>query len=165
MRPWGPLMKRYGKKIEWDRKAVVVFSFVMLIAFGLSQVPNYLYVWPWGPNIGYRTAGLSSGHYERKFPTILRDMEQLGRVWIGRDTKLIITYDLTVHEGKTSFAIRRWPFLTVRAHNVGPGMIDDSRRGRIEVAPEHAGFYRINMHAYWFQGAVKVDWHTEKASR
>ena len=158
-------MKRYSRKIEWDRKAVLGLSLTLLVILSVSQIPNYLYAWPLGPNIGYRMAGFTSGHYQRKFPTIRRDMKQLGRVWIGSNAKLIIDYDLTLHEGTASFGLRKWPILANQPRNVGPGSIDDSRRGRIEVAPGEPGFYRINMYAHWFQGAVSVDWRTEDAGR
>lgn len=156
-------MKRYGKKIEWDRKAVLGFSFALLVICGVSQIPNHLYAWPWGPNVGYRMAGFTSGHYQRQFPTILRDMKQLGRVWIGSSAKLIIDYDLTLLEGKVSFAIRKWPTLANHPRDIGPASIDNSRRGHIEVMPGEPGFYRINMYAHRFQGAVSVNWHTDEA--
>ena len=154
-------MKRYGKKIRWDSKTILGFGAVMLVLLTLSQIPNYLYIWPWGPNTGYRAAGLSSGHYQRQFPAILRDKPLLGLVLVGSGERLVVDYDLTLDEGKARFSLWKWPILMNRPRDIGPGLIATSDSGRIEVEVREPGLYRLYMMGHRMQGAVAVDWHTE----
>lgn len=154
-------MKRYGKKIHWNSKAILGLSGVLFILLTVSQIPNYLYIWPWGPDTGYRSAGLSSGHYERRFPAILRDMPLLGLVLVGEGERLVLDYDLSIEEGKARFTLWKWPTLMNRPRDIGPGLIAADDQGRIEIAPGEPGLYRLYMHGHRMQGAVAVDWFTE----
>ena len=152
---------RYGKKMRWNAKAVLGFGIAVgLILLG-SQVPKYLWVWPWGPSTGYRSAGFDSGHYERRFPAIRRDMPMVGLVLIGGDERLLIDYAVTVDEGKLSFSVWEVPKLLNRPRNIGPRLIASSHSGRIEFAPDASGLYEIAFYAHSLQGAVAVDWRTE----
>ena len=158
-------MRRTGKKIRWDAKAIVGLGSVLLVIFAVMQVPNFVSVWFWGPSSGHRSAGLDNGHYERRFPAILRGMPMIGLVLVGSDERLVIDYDLTIDEGTASFSIWKWPVFANRPQDIGPRQIRVSDRGHIEVAPNEAGFYRIYMYAHRLQGAVEVDWRTEEAKR
>ena len=158
-------MKRTGKKIRWDAKAVVGLGSVLLVIFAVMQVPNFVSVWFWGPSTGHRSAGLESGHYERKFPAILRGKPLIGLVLVGSGERLVIDYDLTIDEGSAAFSIWKWPIVANRPQYVGPKQIATSDRGRIEVSPNGSGFYRIYMYAHRLQGAVAVDWRTESPER
>jgi hypothetical protein len=151
---------RHRGKVHWDAKAIAGFSAVMLVLFLIWQIPNYVSVWPWGVNNGYRVAGLTSGHYERKFPAILRDMPQVGMVLVGGGEQLVIDYDLEIDEGKASFTVWKWPIIFNRPFHIGPKLITASGNGRIAFDPEGTGFYRIYMHGHRLQGSVAVDWQT-----
>ena len=157
-------MRLRGKKIRWNGEAVLGLSAVLLGVFFVSQIPKFYYVWPWGPDTGYRSAGLSNGHYERRFPAILRDMPMIGFAFVRSGERLIIDYDLEVEEGGASFAVWKWPILANRPRSVGPPKIESSEQGRIEFTAKSMGFYKINMHAYRLQGAITVDWWTADAN-
>lgn len=154
-------VKLRGKKIRWNSEAILGLGGVLVAVFFVSQIPKFYYIWPWGPHTGYRSAGLSSGHYERRFPAILRDMPMIGFVLVGSGERLVIDYDLEIAEGGISFALWKWPILTNRPRSVGPRQIKSDGKGRIEFTAKSSGFYKINMHAYRLQGAVKVDWWTQ----
>jgi hypothetical protein len=152
----------YGVRIHSSSKGVVgLAGGVLILAFSL--IPNYLWIWPWGPNTGYRTAGLSSGHYERRFPAILRDMPLIGMVLVTGRERLVIDYDLSIDEGKASFTVWKWPSLSNRPRDIGPSLITASDRGQMEVVVGGPGLYQIFMHAHRLQGSVSVDWRTEDA--
>ncbi len=155
-------MKRYGKKIHWNAKAVCGFSAAVALALALGQVPKFYNFWIWGSDTGYRTAGFDSGHYQRQFPSILRDMPTIGHVFLGEDERLIIDYRLTVEEGTASFIVWRWPSLANRPQDIGPRSIAKTGSGRIEIPSPGSGFYQIAMHAHRLQGDVTVDWTTQQ---
>ncbi|HZD26052.1 MAG TPA: hypothetical protein VE631_07305 [Alphaproteobacteria bacterium] len=136
-----------------------------LLLLALTQIPNFVWIWPWGPNTGFRSAGLSSGHYERRFPAILRDMPLIGMVLVTGHERLVIDYDLTLDEGTASFTIWKWPSVGHRPRYVGPRQITESDQDRIDVVPGGPGLYQIFMHGYQLQGAVAVDWRTEHDRR
>ena len=98
------------------------------------QVPNFVSVWIWAPSTGHRSAGLESGHYERRFPAILRGMPMIGLVPVGSGERLVIDYGLTIDEGTASFSIWKWPVFANRPHYVGSRQIKASDRCRIEAA-------------------------------
>lgn len=152
---------RYGKKIRWNAKAILCFGAAVAFVLLASQVPKYLWVWPWGPSTGYRSADLDSGHYERQFPGIQRDRPVVGLVLVGADERLLIDYAVAVDEGKLSFSVWEVPKLLNRPRDVGPRLIASSDSGRIEFLPDAAGLYEIAFHAHSLQGAVAVDWRTE----
>jgi hypothetical protein len=76
---------RHGKRISWNAKAILGFGTAVALILLVPQVPKYLWVWHWGPSTGYRSASLSSGHYERRFPAILSDKPMVGLVLVGGD--------------------------------------------------------------------------------
>lgn len=155
-------MKRYGKKIRWSAGAACGFGAAVVAALLIGQLPKFYNFWIWGPDTGYRAAGLGSGHYQRQFPAILRDMPTIGHVFLAENQRLIIDYRLTVNEGTASFIVWRWPSLANRPRDVGPKSIAKSSEGRIEVLAQESGFYQIAMHAHRLQGDVTVDWSTER---
>jgi len=156
-----PAVKRYGRKIKWTPKAVLGFGTAVLVILAVSQIPKYLWVWMWGPDTGYRSAGLSSGYYERKFPAVLRGMPMIGFVLVGGGERLVFDYDLELVEGKAAFNVWKWPTFLNRPHRVGPRLIGASETGRIEFTSNGSGFYQIFMYAHSIQGSVSVDWRTE----
>ena len=120
-------MKRYGKRIDWNAKAIAGFSAAVMVIFAFTQIPNYYAIWFWGLSTGHRSAGLSSGHYERKFPAISRGMPLIGVVLLsGSERTIVIDYDLHVQEGKASFAVWKWPIILNRPVAVGPPVITRS---------------------------------------
>lgn len=157
-------MKRYGrrrKKIEWNARSVIGLGSVLFVLFAVSQVPNFLWIWMWGPDTGCRSAGFTSGHFERKHPAILSDMRLVGLVLVGSGEWLVFDYDLELEEGSASFSVWKWPTPLNRPNRVGPKIIRKSGRGQVEFTAREFGFYRIYMYGHRMQGAVSVDWHTE----
>jgi hypothetical protein len=153
--------RRRFRKVKWTRKAVLGFSAAVLVILALSQVSNFLSFWIWGPDTGYRSAGITSGHYERQHPAILSDMPMIGVVFVGAGERLVFDYDLEVEEGTAAFSIWKWPTPLNRPHKVGPKRIRVSGTGQVEYTPLKTGFYRIYMYAHRLQGAVSVEWRTE----
>jgi hypothetical protein len=155
---------RSGKRIRWNAKSIAGCGAAMLVILAVYQVPNFFWIWAWGPNTGYRAAGLSSGHYERMFPAILRGMPFIGFALVRRGDRLLIDYDLTIDEGKAQFAVWKWPIVANRPRDIGPPMIERSGGGRIDYLPEEPGLYRISMYSFEMQGSVRVDWRTVDAA-
>ena len=153
-------MKRFGKKIDWNAKAVLSIGAVLVVILLLGQVPNFVWVWAWGPSTGYRSAGFDNGHYERRFPAIKAGMPMIGQVLMSGRERLILDYELTIDEGKATLRVWKWPIFANRPRDIGPRLIDSSEAGRIEFAPGEPGLYRIFMHAYRLQGAVAINWRT-----
>ncbi len=155
-------MKRYGKKIRWTPKAAAGFGLALFVMLALTQVPDYVSVWFWGPNTGHRIAGLSNGHYEQHIPGNLQGAPTIGYVLLGRGERLVVDYDRTVNEGKLSFAVWQWPIVANRPRYIGPAMIQESGKGRIVFVAGQAGYYRLYMYAHRWQGDVSIDWRTEE---
>lgn len=151
-------MKRYGRKIKWNAKAALGLGLALLVILAASEATTFFRYWIWGPNTGYRIAGLTSGHYERRFPGILRDSQTFGYVLMAGGEQLTLDYDVTVNEGTVSVAIWKWPLVANRPQHVGPRLIKSSGRGRIDFVAEDWGFYRVYMYAHRWQGEVTVDW-------
>ncbi|WP_193369958.1 hypothetical protein [Pelagibius marinus] len=151
-------MKRYGKKVKWNAKAVLGLGLALMVILAASQVTTFFRYWIWGPNTGHRIAGLSSGHYERRFPAILRDSATFGYVLMNEGERLTLDYDLTINEGTVSFAVWKWPPFANRPQYVGPRIIEAGGSGRIDFVAQGLGFYRIYMYAHRWQGDVSVDW-------
>lgn len=156
-------MKRYGKKIRWNARAVPGIALVLLVILGATQVPYFFYYWIWGPNTGHRIAGLTSGHYERRFPGILRDIETFGYVLMAAGERLTLDYDVTVNEGTLSFAVWKWPIVANRPHYLEPRVIKASGRGRIDFVADAWGYYRVYMYGHRWQGEISVDWRANGA--
>lgn len=156
---------RNRKTIRWNGKAILGFGTAVALILLASQVPKYLWAWPWGPSTGYRSADLDSGHYERQFPAILRDRPMVGLVFVGGGEQLLIDYEVTVDDGKLAFTVWQVPRAFNRPLDIGPRLIATSDSGRIEFTPDGSGFYEIAFHAHGLQGAVAVDWHTEDRHR
>ena len=157
-------MQRFGRKIRWTPRAVVGFTAAVLVILAVSQVPNFLWVWMWGPNTGYRSAGLTTGHFQRKYPAIVGTMPQIGLVFVGGGESLVFDYDIEIAEGSASFSVWKWPSFIYRPNRVGPKSIRKSESGRITFTAPSTGVYRIFMYAHRLQGAVAVDWRTHDAS-
>jgi hypothetical protein len=155
---------RRGKGIRWDAKSMAGFGAAVLVILAAYQAPNFFWVWIWGPNTGYRAAGLSGGHYERNFPAILRGKPFIGFALVGSGDRLLIDYDLLIDEGKASFSVWKWPIVLNRPQDVGPRMIEKSGGGRIDYLPNEPGLYRISMYSFEMQGSIRVDWRTVDAA-
>ena len=156
-------MKRYGKEIRWNAKAVLGLALALLVILGASQATNFFRFWIWGPNTGHRIAGLTSGHYERRFPGILRDSQTFGYVLMTAGERLTLDYDVTVNEGTLSLAVWKWPHVANRPHYLRPRVIKASGRSRINFVADGWGFYRVYMYAHRWQGEISVDWRATEA--
>jgi hypothetical protein len=154
-------MKRYGRKIHWNAKAVVGFGLAVTLIFAATQTTNYFRYWIWTPNTGHRIAGFSSGHFERRYPAVLLGGPTVGFVLVARGERLTVDYDVTIQEGTVAFAVWKWPVMFNRSRKIGPRLISESGRGRIEFIADSWGFYELYMYAHSWQGAVSVDWRTD----
>jgi len=154
-------MKRYGKKVRFNAKTGPAVVVVLFLVFLGSQATNYFSFWIWGPNTGHRLAGLSSGHFERRYPGLEIGAPTIGVVMMSAGERLTVDYDLTIHEGKISFAIWKLPVVSHRPRDLGPRLIKASGSGRLEFTAKSWGFYRVYLHAHRWQGDIAVDWRTD----
>lgn len=158
-------MKHFGRKIRWKAKSSLGLGLVLIVVLAATQITDFVNVWISGPNTGYRLAGLTSGHYERQIAGVLQRAPTIGHVFVGRGERLVVDYDLTVNEGKVSFAVWKWPITAHRPNHISAQKIESSGRGRVDFVAKRTGYYRLYIYANRWQGAISVDWRTESAEQ
>ena len=150
-----------------SRKKVLGHVFgigVILIAIALWQAPHFVYVWWAGPDTGYRSAGLQSGHYERQFPVWSNAHPYVGRVITGGGT-LELDFHIGVEEGKAMFFVRRWPFIRYRTRQFESRWFTAYDGGSLQAELPEAGIYEIYLFTMQFQGDVELDWRMTDSGR